>query len=539
MKCSLIAKVAVFASVSCLPQVPALAQHADHAGGKEKLGTVRFEVSCAAEVQPKFNRAMALYHSFHWNGATEAFKELAQLDPKCGMAYWGLAMVAADNPFTWPGSLNLKLGPQLIAKAKELGAGTQRERDYIEALSLLYEDHAGTPHRARALRYEEAMGKLAARHPGDIEATILYGLAVSANHDLNDRAYERPLKAVSLLEPLFRAHPDHPGVAHYVIHSYDYPPIAHKGIEAAQRYAKIAADAPHAQHMPSHIFTRVGYWRESIAANQASIAVSKGNVRSNAHARDYMVYAYLQLADDAAAEAVWADTLKVGALKGVAQTESFAFAAMPARLALERGRWADAAKVEPHSGIADADWQRLPQSLANVVFARALGAARSGDGSATRAEIARLRQLQALLTERKISYWAQQVDIQANISTAWALRAEGKNDEAIAAMRAAADQEDKTEKNVVTPGPLLPARELLGDMLMELGQAGAALKEYEASLAKEPNRFRGLYGAALAAERSGDRARARAHYEKLAAMTAQSKSERAELKRVRQVLAQR
>jgi tetratricopeptide (TPR) repeat protein len=518
----------------------AIAQHHDHgSSGRELLGTVRFEVSCAADVQPAFNRAMALFHSFHWTGAAQAFRDIAQRDPKCGMAYWGLAMVAADNPFSWPGSLNLKTGPELIAKAREIGAGTQRERDYIEALGLLYADHAATPHRVRALRYEEAMGRLAARYPKDVEAKILYGLALSANHDQNDRTYERPLKAVALLEPLMTSHPDHPGVAHYVIHSYDYPPLAHKGIEAAHRYAKIAADAPHAQHMPSHIFTRVGYWRESIAANRASEAVAKGNVRDIAHARDYMVYAYLQLAEDAAAEAVWADTLKIRDVKGVAQPESFAFAAMPARLALERGRWAEAARIELHPGIVHADWQRVPQSAANVFFARALGAARAGDAAAARREIARLKELQVALTERKSAYWAQQVGIAADVASAWALRAEGRNDEALAAMRGAADAEDRTDKPVVTPGPLLPARELLGDMLGELGRHAEALKEYEASLAKEPNRFRGLYGAAIAAERSGDRARARAHYEKLAAMTAQSKSDRAELARVRQVLLQR
>ncbi len=505
----------------------------------ETLGTVRFDVSCAAEVQPKFNRAMALFHSFHWSEGAKAFNEIAKLDPKCGMAYWGLAMISADNPFAWPVSLNLKEGPDLVAKAKATGAGTQRERDYIDALELLYGDHANTAHRVRAIAYEEAMGSLSARYPQDLEAKVLYSLALSANHDLSDGTYVRPLKAAALLEPLFKANPDHPGVPHYLIHSYDYPPIAQKGIEAAKRYSKVAADAPHAQHMPSHIFTRVGYWRESVAANQASIAAAKGNVRSMAHARDYMVYASLQLADDAAADAIWAETLKVGPLKSAAMTESFAFAAMPARLALERGKWADAARIEPHAAITEADWQRLPQALSNVVFARAIGAARSGDAAGARREIAKLRDLQAVLTQRKIAYWAEQVDIQGNVASAWALRAEGKNDEALAAMRAAADQEDRTEKNVVSPGPLLPARELLGDMLMELKQPGGALKQYEASLGKEPNRFRGLYGATVAADAAGDRARARVHAEKFAAMTAQSNSTRPELGRVRQVLAQR
>jgi tetratricopeptide (TPR) repeat protein len=519
--------------------LPLMAQPADRPAPRETLGTVQFEVSCAAAVQPKFNRAMALYHSFHWPEGTKAFREIAELDPKCGMAHWGLAMIAADNPFIWPGSMNLADGAQAIAKAKEIGGGTPRERDYIDTLALLYNDHATTPHRGRAIAYEEAMGKLAARYPKDLEATILYGLTLSANHDLSDGTYVRPLKAATLLEPLFKAHPDHPGVPHYIIHSYDYPPIADKGIEAARRYSKVAADAPHAQHMPSHIFTRVGHWRDSVAANQASVIAAKGNVRSIAHARDYMVYAYLQLADDAAAESLWAETLKVTGVKGAQQPESFAFAAIPARLALERGRWADAAKIELHPAIIEADWQRLPQAEANVVFARALGTARSGDAAASRTEIARLRQLQATLTQRKSPYWAEQVDIQANIATAWALRAEGRNDEALAAMRAAASQEDKTEKSTVTPGPLLPAREVLGDMLMELNQLPEALKQYEASLAKEPNRFRGLYGAALAAERSGDRVRARAHYEKLAAMTAQSNSTRPELGRLRQVLAGR
>ncbi len=512
---------------------------ADQTGGKEQLGNVRFQVSCSAEAQQKFNRAMALYHTFDWNKGRPAFAEIAQLDSRCGMAYWGLAMIASDNPFGWPVSLKLKEGAEAIQKAKEVGAGTQRERDYIDALDALYRDGASTPHRPRAITYEQAMEKLVARYPDDVEAKILHALAVSANHDLNDKAYARPLKAAALLEPLFASHPEHPGVAHYLIHSYDYPPIAHKGLEASKRFAKVASDASHAQHMPSHIFTRVGYWRESVASNQASIAAAKGDLRFIPHGWDYMVYAYLQMADDSGAEKVWVEARAIPSLKDPGPGEMYALAAVPARLALERGRWADAAKLEPHAALTDADWKRVPIAESVHVFARALGAARAGDAAGARKEIERLSKLHATLTERKLTYWAEQTEVQTKIATAWALHAEGKHAEALAQMRAAADHEDATEKHVVTPGPILPARELLGDMLMELGRPSEALPQYEASIGKEPNRFRGLYGAGLAAERAGDRTRARVHYEKLASVSAQSDGNRAELARVRQLLAQR
>ena len=270
----------------------------------EQLGQVNFSVSCAGEAPGKFHRAMALYHSFDWKQGKAAFDEIASLDQRCGMAYWGLAMIAADNPFGWPVSLKAKEGAEAIQKAKEASAATPRERDYIEALAVLYQDHATVPHRQRALAYEQAMEKLAATYPDDVEAKILYALAVSANHDLNDKTFARPLKAASILEPLFPAYSQHPGVAHYLIHSYDYPPIASKGLEAARRYAQVAPDASHAQHMPSHIFTRVGAWRESVASNQASIAAAKGDMRYIPHGWDYMVYASLQMADDAAADKV-------------------------------------------------------------------------------------------------------------------------------------------------------------------------------------------------------------------------------------------
>ena len=513
-----------------------ISAHAHDKSVKEQLGSVKFPVSCSAEAQKKFHHAMALFHSFDFPRGKTAFEEIAQVDPKCGMAHWGRAMVAADNPFAWPVSIKLKDGAEAIAKAKEVGAGTQRERDYIDALALLYQDAANTPHRPRAVAYEQAMEKVSASNPRDIEARILYALAVSANHDLNDKKYERPLKAAGLLEPLFKSQPRHPGVAHYLIHSYDYPPIADKGLAAAKRYVKVAADAPHAQHMPSHIFTRVGFWRESVAANKASAAADTATKVQTPHAFDYMVYAYLQLGEDAAAEGVWADA-KALKLSNPFFHQPFGLAAIPSRLALERGRWAEAAKLELPANVSDEDWKRFPHAESLLVFARGLGAARSGDAAAARKEIERLRAIHATLTERKIGYWAEQSEIQAAIVNAWALKAEGKNDEALAEMRAAADREDATEKHVVVPGPMIPARELLGDLLMDLGKPADALAQYEASIGKEPNRFRGLYGAALAAERSGDKARARAHYAKLASVTKGVQSTRPELTRLRQQLA--
>ena len=526
----------IFSVLACMLAATGFV-HAHGNNVKEQLGTVQFPVSCSAQAQKKFHRAMALYHSFDWGRGKAAFEEIARIDPKCGMAHWGRAMVAADNPFAWPVSLKLQDGAEAIAKAKEVSAGTQRERDYIDALALLYQDAANTPHRPRAIAYEQAMEKVASNHPRDIEAKILYALAVSANHDLNDKKYGRPLKAAALLEPLFKSRSRHPGVAHYLIHSYDYPPIAQKGLAAAKRYSKVAADAAHAQHMPSHIFTRVGFWRESVAANKASAAADTAVKVQTPHAWDYMVYAYLQLGEDSAAEQIWQEARSVKRLEQPAFHQAFGLAAIPSRLTLERGRWAEAAKLERPANVADEDWSRYPHAESLLVFARGLGAARSGDATAAREEIERLRALHTTLTDRKLGYWAEQSEIQAAIVNAWALRAEGKNDEALAAMRAATDREDSSEKHVVVPGPMIPARELLGDLLMELNRPAEALAQYESSIGKEPNRFRGLYGAALAAERSGDRARARVHYEKLASITARTQTKRPELMRLREQLA--
>jgi hypothetical protein len=504
---------------------------------KEELGQVDFKVSCTAEAQQKFHHAMALYHSFGWKKAQQIFTEITTTDPKCGMAWWGLAMVAADNPFGWPVSLKTAEGAEAIEKAKQVGAATPRERDYIAALDLLYKDHATAPHRTRALAYEAAMEQLAQRYPDDVEAKILSALAISANHELNDKTFARPLKAAAILEPLFAQNPQHPGIAHYLIHSYDYPPIAAKGLNAAKRYSEIAPAAPHAQHMPSHIFTRVGYWRESITANTQSVKAAVGDALYTAHGMDYMVYAHLQLAEDAAAAKVAAESNAIRPEPGrTGFGTAFGIAAIPARLALERGRWAEAAKLETPAGITEADWKRFPQAESINAFARAIGAARSGDAAGARREIERLNRLQQRLNDLKLGYWAEQSEVQAKVATAWALRAERKDAEALTAMRAAADHEDRTEKHVVTPGPILPARELLGDLLLELNRPAEALAQYEASMGKEPNRFRGVYGAARAAELAGDRQRARTHYERLVQQVGSSDVDRPEIRQARAFL---
>src|SRR4030095_1983716 len=297
---------------------------------------------------------------------------MAGVDPRCAMAQWALAMIAADNPFGWPISMKLPDGAEAIQQAQVIGATTPRERDYIAALEVLYKDHATVPHRQRAIAYEQAMEKLAATYPDDVEATILSALVISANHDLNDKTFARPLKAAALLEPLFAAYPQHPGAAHYLIHSYDYPPIAAKGLEAAKRYAGIAPDASHAHHMPSHIFTRVGLWHESVSSNQASVTAAKGDTLYTLHGWDYMAYAYLQMAEDAAADRVGNEAREISKLNDTRLGELFGVTAIPARLTLERGRWAEAATLELHPAISEEGWKRYPQAESINVFARAL-----------------------------------------------------------------------------------------------------------------------------------------------------------------------
>ena len=505
----------------------------------EKLGKVHFPVSCSAVAQEQFDRAVALLHSFWLDEAAKAFAAIAQADPGCAMAHWGTAMTLFGNPFTWPLSGKaLPDGWAAVEKEKAAQAKTQRERDYIGAVEAFYKDWDKVDHRTRALAYVKAMEELAQRYPEDTEASVFYALALDVTALPIDKTYANQLKAARILEKVFAEQPDHPGVAHYLIHSYDFPPIAAQGLTAARRYASIAPSAPHALHMPSHIFTRRGLWEESIETNRRSAATSKNHFDS-LHAMDYLEYAYLQGGRDRDAKRVLDELAAIKKVDREHFVTAYALAAIPARYALERGRWVDAARLLPYPNEKDFPWRSFPQSMAILVYARALGAARSGNAPAVREEIERLRRLREAMIEAKIVYWAQQADIQIKVASAWAAFAEGNKQEALKLMREGADMEDASEKHPVTPGQVLPARELLGEMLLELRQPVLALKEFEASHKLEPNRFRGLYGAAHAAAQSGDIAKAKTYYEKLVILSRNADTERPEIKEAKAFLSKK
>lgn len=519
----------------------AMAVHAQgHDHAVARLGTVDFKVECSSAAQGQFRTAMALYHSFAWPQAIAAFKAIAAADPTCGMARWGVAMSLLGNPFTWPAGLTPALYAEVSAElqaARAAGLTTARERDYVDAVETFVRDPAGTPFPQRLRAFDGAMAQLAARNAADMEAAILSALITSADFDPTDKSYGNQLKAARALEPLFKAHPDHPGAAHYLIHSYDYPPIAKNGLEAAQAYAGIAPDAAHALHMPSHIFTRVGYWKESIAANRESARVAGDATFDGHHAADYLVYAHLQLAQDEAARTAMQRSLAMKPIDNFAA--AFAYAAMPARIALERGDWQAAAAL-PLTPAADAyPWKKYPQSEAVNAFARGIGAARAGQPAPAREQQARLVALRDAARELRLGYWIEQIDIQASLVGAMALCAEGKAGECLDGLKAAAGREDATDKHVVTPGPLVPARELLADMLLSQGRFAEALREYETVAAKEPGRYRTAAGALAAARGAGDAAKARSMAVELVRLGAEADTPRDTLRQARQLAAGR
>jgi hypothetical protein len=473
---------------------------------------------------------MRYQHSFWYRSSQEIFEETLKADPDCAIAYWGIALSLLYNPHAPPPAENLPRGLAALQKAKAIGAKSQRENDYIDALLAFYTDYDKIAHRTRVQAYLKAMEQVAQRYPDDDEAQIAYAITLNVAASPGDKSYANQLKGAAILEPIFKRQPRHPGVAHYLIHLYDYPPIAQRGLEAAKRYAAIAPAAPHAQHMPSHIFTRVGFWKESISSNTASAKAAKESKEwdDQMHGMDYLVYAYLQLGQDQSARAVVDEMEKVTGYKRFAGP--YALAASSARYAVERADWKAAANLQVRP-------TQFLYADAITHFARALGATRSGQPEAARADIAKLAELRDKLRAAKDAYWSEQVDIQWQVANAWALYAEGKHDEALSAMRAAADAEDKTEKHPVTPGPLAPARELYGAMLLDRGMAKEALAAFEGTMAKEPNRYNGYAGAAKAAQMLGDNAKARTYYEKLVALTSGSDATRPEIAAAQQFLA--
>ena len=524
------------------PRAQETHQHKHEMG--EKLGRVNFSVSCNKAAQQQFNRAVALLHSFWYAEAEKGFVEVTKTDPKCGMGYWGIAMSSYHPVWAPPVAAELQNGVAAMQKAGAVGAGTQRERDYIAAIETFYRDSDKFDHRTRALAYEKAMEQLYLRYPKDHEAAVFYALALLGTAQPTDKTYVNQKKAAEILNKVLAAEPQHPGVTHYLIHSFDYPALAPLALAAARSYAKIAPSSPHALHMPSHIFTRLGLWQESIESNIASAAAAKNHVAKThpgaasfdqLHAMDYLAYAYLQTAQDGKAKEILDALYGMNKVDATIFSAAYAFAAIPARYTLERRQWAEAAALKVHP--VDFPWKNFTYAEAIIYFARSLGASRGGDTAGASKDIERLISIQRSLAEARENYWATQVEIQRRTAAAWLAHAEGKQEEALKLMRSAADLEDSTEKHPVTPGAIAPARELLGELLLELREPQQALKEFEASLLVSPNRFNGLYGAAKSAELSGDRKKAEAFYAKLTVLGQRSDGKRPELQAAKVFLA--
>jgi hypothetical protein len=510
----------------------------DHAA-MERLGNVHFQTSCNAAAQPRFDRAVALMHSFQFGPAIDGYRAVLEADPSCAIAYWGIALSSWSNPFAgFKSPAQLQQGLNAVNAGRALKARTPREQAYLEAVAHLYVDADRLDQDARAQAYEQAMERLAADYPKDIEARIFYALALAAAADPADKTYAKQLKAGAILETLFAKYPDHPGLAHYIIHAYDEPALASRAAGAAKRYGAIAPSTPHALHMPSHTFTRIGDWQASIDTNLASAASARaaGQPADELHASDYMIYGYLQTGQDKAAGQLADASAQVFArfdpakANGAAPASAayYARAAIPARYALERRDWAQAATLESVPS-------RFPYADSITYFARGLGAAHLNDGAGARAAIASLDQLHATLAKQGEDYWAEQTDIQRREVAAILALQEGHVADALAGMRQAADLEDKTQLASVTPGPLAPAREMLGEMLLAQDQPADALRAFEASLVQEPNRFWSLYGAAASARQAGDGAKAHAYFQKLLAVAQRAdRPERPQLIEARQ-----
>jgi tetratricopeptide (TPR) repeat protein len=506
----------------------------------DKLGTVHFPVSCSEPAQRLMERGVALLHSMTYVGARRVFEAASSADPDCGFAYWGQAMTIIHPLWSDPPSeAEFKRGQALVNNAKTRGEKTDRERAYIAAVEAYYTEGWNRDETANLASFEEGWEKVYHQFPKDLEAACFYALAHMATANPADKTYAKQRRAGAIAEKVRAQVPDHPGAHHYIIHAYDYPVLAEKALPAARSYGKIAPEVPHALHMPTHIFTRLGFWQESITMNKRSAAAALKHPVGDSislhypHALDYLAYAYLQRAEDQKAKQVL-EMLK--ALKGPFQphiASAYTLAVVPARLALERQEWAGAASLVPRTP-SNYPWNRYPAMEAITHGARALGAARSGNKQAARQALDKLAALRERTAETSV-YWAKQIEIQRLSAMAWLAYQEGKQEEALNIMRSAAELETSTEKHPVTPEVVLPAQELLADMLLDMGRHKEAQAEYEAALDRSVNRFNSLYGAGRAAELRGNKSKATFYYQKLVKMTA-SDAERERLQQVRNFL---
>ncbi len=508
----------------------------------KQFGSVAFDITCSNKVKKDFNLAVALLHSFEYDEAEKVFARIIDQEPACAMAYWGVAMCNYHplwSPSTQP---ELDKGAKVIEIARTISPKSERESGYIEAIAMFYKNRDKLDNHTRCVNFEKAMEGLYIKYPNDKEAAIFYALSLDAAADPADKSYANQRKAGAILNAMYPGEPNHPGIVHYIIHTYDYPGLAELALPAARKYASVAPGSAHAQHMPSHIFTRLGLWDESIRSNIMSTASAKcyaenaglnGHWGEELHGMDYLVYAYLQKAGNGPAKEQLDYLKTIHQAYPVDFKVAYAFAAIPARYLLENKLWKDAAVLEIHP--ADFPWEKFPWQKAIIHFARILGLVHIGSMDSAGAELKKLELLYDTLNNEKDLYKANQVQIQIKISKAWMLLKEGKNKMALELMNSAADMEDATEKHPVTPGEVIPARELLGDMYMQIGNSKKALEVYQEDLKKHPNRFNGLYGAGLAAEKSGDAGKARLYFQQLSDQCA-ANSTRTELTSARDFL---
>jgi hypothetical protein len=509
----------------------------------EQFGEVHFPISCSPAAQQEFERAVAMLHSFFFPETVKAFTAIAKAEPSCAMAYWGVAISQRPNPLVAPFPPEMmRKGWEAIEAGRASGAKTQREREWIEALAVFFKDYEKVDIRTRTLAYESAMAQLSARYPDDDEAAIFYALALNEAVDLNDKTFAKQFKAASILQGLEARHPNHPGIPHYIIHSYDFAAICQQGLPAARRYADLAPSAPHALHMPSHTFSMLGLWEESIAANWKTIAAGKeyaarnnldGIYPSDPHSYDFIQYAYLQLGQDGKAKSLMEEVAAIRKVFSPRLASDTALAAVPARYMLERQDWRGA------SGLLVPATLNAAPAKAIIHFARAIGAARSGDYGAAQIDIEKLKELSAELAKTSQPYWAGQVDVQILAAQAWLTAGRGNKAGAVTLMRAAADLEDKSEKHVAMENRLYPMRELLADLLLAQGESAAALTEYEISMKSAPERLRVFYGAAKAADALGDKETAARYFQKLTRLTRNADSDRPEIREAKQFAAAR